>query len=257
MRWSTLLSVTACSLGLLGCVGKEESRSSTKPKAKSVMLLEPAELQNRLSEPGLRILDTRSKEDYDVGHVPNAVWVDVKSWQALGKRMGGFHDTEAWAAKVSQVGVSSDSRVVVYGNRLSNTARIWWLLKYVGAENVMLLNGGWGLWMKEQRPIEHDHAELGTVATSFTPRFDTDRLMERGPLKDLLGSEQVTLVDTRSRGEFTGKDARGPRGGHIPGATHLEWKELITAGGRFKTIPQLQGLFRERGILPTNTAVCY
>ena len=99
MRWSTLLSVTACSLGLLGCVGKEESRSSTKPKAKSVMLLEPAELQNRLSEPGLRILDTRSKEDYDVGHVPNAVWVDVKSWQALGKRMGGFHDTEAWAER--------------------------------------------------------------------------------------------------------------------------------------------------------------
>jgi thiosulfate/3-mercaptopyruvate sulfurtransferase len=75
--------------------------------------------------------------------------------------------------------------------------------------------------------------------------------------KKAIKTDKVKVVDTRTQGEFTGKDVKGKKGGHITGATHLEWKELLAEDGRFKTPEQLRKLFRERGILPDDTAVCY
>jgi thiosulfate/3-mercaptopyruvate sulfurtransferase len=235
--------------------GATDSREGDSSGKKSAMLIEPAALQERLKQDGLRVLDTRAKEEYAESHVPGAVWVDVKAWQEQGKRPGGFQDASAWAEKVARVGVGADSRVIVYGNRLSDTARIWWLHEYVGVTDVVILDGGWDLWTREGRPAES--AVPAITPTRFAPRFDADRLAELDPLKDLLGKGGVTVVDARSEEEFTGTDVRGKRGGRIPGATHLEWKELVAADGRFKSVPDLQELFRQRGILPSETAVCY
>jgi thiosulfate/3-mercaptopyruvate sulfurtransferase len=179
--------------------------------------------------------------------------VDVKGWQELGKKDGGFHDAEAWGERVGQLGLSHDSRVVVYGSSLPDTARVWWTLKYLGLNNVAVLDGGWQLWSKEKRPGETSSPVVEAV--KFEPRFQADRLEEIDALKKGLGSGAVTVVDTRSRDEFTGREVRGKRGGHIPGAKHLEWKELLAEDGRFKTPEQLRALFRGRGIEPGQTAV--
>jgi thiosulfate/3-mercaptopyruvate sulfurtransferase len=219
------------------------------------MLLEPAELERSLKQPALRILDTRPQEAYGKGHIPGAVRVDVAAWQALGKSEGGFQNAKAWGEKVSELGIGADTRVVVYGNSLPETARIWWLLKYVGVADATILDGGWDLWLKEGRPA--DSATPRVAAARFVPTLDAGRLEEMEPLKKSLQAGKVKVVDTRSPDEFTGKDVRGKRGGHIPGATHLEWKELVAGDGRFKTPDQLRQLFRERGILPEATAVCY
>lgn len=248
MIYRTLLVVFA----VLGAAGV---CSTLAEEPKSAKLIEPTELQNRLKEAGLRILDTRSNQAYAKSHVSGAAWVDVASWKELGKSKGGFRNTGVWGEKVGQLGLAVDSTVVVYGSKLSDTARIWWLLKYLGVERVVILDGGWKVWTEEGRPTENTVPTI--AATRFVPRFDADRLAEKDPLKDLLGTGKVTVVDTRSAAEFTGKDVRGKRGGHIPGATHLEWKELVAEDGRFKTVPQLQELFRKRGILRSKTAVCY
>jgi thiosulfate/3-mercaptopyruvate sulfurtransferase len=71
--------------------------------------------------------------------------VNVKSWQDQGKKEGGFHDAKAWGEKVGELGITHDSHVVVYGSNLTDTARIWWTLKYLGHQNVAILNGGWQL----------------------------------------------------------------------------------------------------------------
>ena len=167
----------------------------------------------------------------------------------------GFHNTKAWAAKVGQLQIDNNSQVVVCGSRLSDTARIWWTLKYLGLKDVMILDGGWDAWASENRPTSTTASEI--VTTEFMPRFQTDRLEEIDTLKKSLRTGKVTVVDARSDDEFTGKEVRGKRGGHIPSAAHLEWKELVTADGRFKTKEQLKEFFSKRGILPDETAVCY
>jgi thiosulfate/3-mercaptopyruvate sulfurtransferase len=232
-----------------------KSDKDRKQSEARTMLIEPEELQRKLKEPRLRILDTRPPAEYAKGHVPGAVPVDVKSWQDLGKKEGGFRDAKAWGEKVGELGIDRDSHVVVYGSALTDTARIWWTLKYLGLANVSILNGGWDVWAKEKRPT--DTATPKVVATTFEPRFDADRLEEIDSLKASLRSGKLKVVDTRSKDEFTGKEVRGPRGGHIPGAVHLGWKELLGKDGRFKTPTELQALFRSRGIVPDDAAACY
>jgi thiosulfate/3-mercaptopyruvate sulfurtransferase len=217
------------------------------------MLIEPEELQKKLNQPRLRILDTRPLAEYAKGHVPGAVRVDVKAWQDLGKKESGFRDTKAWGEKVGQLGIGHDSLVIVYGSALTDTARIWWTLKYLGHPNVAILDGGWQLWAKEKRPTDTTLPVIEAV--KFDPKFQADRLEEIESLKKSLKSGNATVVDARSKDEFTGKEVRGKRGGHIPGARHLEWKELLTEDGRFKTQDQLRELFRQRGIHPDQTAV--
>lgn len=224
-----------------------------KPAEPRTMLIEPAQLQERLNRPALRILDTRPQPDYAKGHVPGAIRVDVKSWQDLGKQEGGFHDAKAWGKAVGQLGITFDAHVVVYGSNLPDTARIWWTLKYVGLQNVSILDGGWQRWLQEKRPTETASPKI--EATNFEPKFQADRLEEMDALKKSLNTGKVTIVDARSMEEFTGKDGRGKRGGHIPGAKLLEWKELLAEDGKFKSPTQLRGLFRKRGIVPEQTAV--
>jgi thiosulfate/3-mercaptopyruvate sulfurtransferase len=219
------------------------------------MLVQPEELQRNLNQPGLRILDTRAEPDYLKAHIPGAVRVNVEDWQQLGAKEGGLHDAKAWGKKACQLGIQLDSQVVVYGSKLPDTARIWWTLKYLGLPSVAILNGGWETWLKEQRPTDTSSPKIEPVR--FEPKFQADRLEEIGSLKKCLGSDKVSVVDTRSKEEFTGEEVRGARGGHIPGARHLEWKELVTKEGRFKSPEQLRALFRQRGIQPEQTAVTY
>jgi thiosulfate/3-mercaptopyruvate sulfurtransferase len=120
-------------------------------------------------------------------------------------------------------------------------------------EEVAILDGGWPLWSKEKRPTETSSPHVEVV--KFEPRFQADRLEEIDALKESVRSGKVTVVDARSAVEFTGKEARGKRGRHLPGAKHLEWKELLSEGGRFKSPEQLRALFRRRGIEPGQTAV--
>ena len=222
---------------------------------KSSMLVEPTELAKNLKQEKLRIVDTRPASQYIRGHIPGAISVNVGSWKNLGASDGGFRNKKAWSQKVGELGISADSHVVVYGNALPNVSRIWWLLKYVGVKEVSILNGGWPVWMKEKGLAE---TETPSVATAkFEPKFQFQRLSEIDALKKSFGKKGTTVVDTRSRGEFTGRVSRGKRGGHIPGATHLDWVELMGDDGRLKTLPELKELFAQRGFKPEVELVCY
>jgi thiosulfate/3-mercaptopyruvate sulfurtransferase len=201
----------------------------------------------------LRILNCRSKRDYVAGHIPGAAWVDVKIWQELGRKKGGLHDAKSWGDKIGPLGIGMDTRLIVYGTSLPDTARVWWTLKYLGLEKVALLNGGWQAWVKQQGPTETASPRIASVP--FEPKFQPDRLEEIDSLKKAVKSNEVTVVDARSQEEFTGKENRGKRGGHIPGAKHLEWKESLDEDGRFKSPEQLRELFRQRGIQPEQTAI--
>ena len=231
----------------VGSVAAADTRGATANKRDASILVEPDQLQKQLNDPNLRILDVRSAAEYRRGHIPGAARVDVGNWKTLATSDRGLHDARGWAAKLGRLGITSKTHVVVYGGRLTDTARIWWLLKYLGVKNASLLNGSWQSWAKSNRPAETRTSKI--AATEFKPDFQADRLVEIDSLKKSLKSATVQVVDTRSDSEFAG--------GRIPGAAHLEWKELVAKDGRFKTKSQLRELFRKRGIMPDETAVCY
>jgi thiosulfate/3-mercaptopyruvate sulfurtransferase len=237
--------------GLAATAGGMESPD--KRAEKFEMLIEPQSLDAQRAQGKVRILDARSANEYRSGHIPGAVHVDVAAWTRLALSEGGLEDKRAWSEKVRSLGIRQGTAVVVYGERLPEVARIWWTLKYLGVEQVAILDGGWTAWKAERLAVSRESTEVD--AATFEPRFQLDRLAGIETVKESLGRADVAIVDARTRDEFTGREVRGERGGRIPGAKHLDWVDLIDADGRVKPREELQRLFAHHGILPEQTAI--
>ena len=204
-------------------VGREESTPS---------LVSFDVLQKRLGSPGLRLLDARPKAEYDEGHLPGAVWVDTKAVRALTARPGGLGDRNAWQSWIAPLGIEPDMEVLIAdGGRQLDAARLWWLLSYLGAEKVGLIDGNVALWSAQGRPVTREVPKVKPA--SFRVLFRDDRLATRADVARALEGGKVQVVDARTIGEYTGERKSSKRGGHIPTACRLEWSDLVGQDGRF------------------------
>lgn len=219
------------------------------------ILIDAASLDTRMKSEKLRILDARSAGDYRGAHIPGAVRVDVDRWKTLAHSKGGFENAKAWAEEVGKLGIDGKGPVVVYGSRPTDTARVWWTLKYLGIKEVLFLDGGWTRWQKEKKPVDAKKTVVSRI--DFVPKFQKDRLATTAEVKKAVEDGGLVIVDTRSDGEFTGKVVRGPRGGHVPGAVHLEWTRLMASDGRFKKPDEIRKILGRCGIVKGKPLVPY
>src|SRR5271157_1120605 len=117
------------------------------PAGPSVQLVTFDDLQRRIGEPHLRLLDARPQGEYDKGHIPGAVRVDAKAVEQMAAKPGALADRAAWEAWIAPLGIGPDTEVLVYdANRQLDAARLWWLLRYLGVGQVGLIDGGFPLW---------------------------------------------------------------------------------------------------------------
>jgi thiosulfate/3-mercaptopyruvate sulfurtransferase len=190
------------------------------------------EVQKRIDSPGVRLLDARSRADYDRGHAPGALWVDARAAQTLAARAGGLTDRAAWEAWIAPMGIDSKSEVWIFdGARQLEAARLWWLLGYLGVEKVGLIDGNFGLWKAQGRPITTDPSKV--EPRSFPIAFRADRHATRSDVLAALKDGRTAIVDARSKAEYVGEQKSSKRGGHIPAACRLEWSDLVDKDGRF------------------------
>ena len=200
------------------------------------------------------ILDARSRSKYQQGHIPNARWVDHEAWA---RSFGHEAERRGPGANGSgQLDLTLIFKVVVYDdNYTKDAARIWWILRYWGVEDVRLLNGGWAGWKAGSHPT--DKAEIVPNPAKFAAKARPDRLATKEQLLDSLKGGKLQIVDARSEKEFCGAEKlTNKRVGAIPGAKQLEWIDLLDKDTqRFKSAANLRKLFEEAGIaLDTPTA---
>lgn len=217
-----------------------------EPYPRPDLLVEPAALARPEAAKGFVVLDARDRAKYAAGHVPAARWVDHAGWE---KGFGDGRDVAGWSKRIGALGLTADSRVVVYDDNFAkDAARVWFILRYWGVTDVRLLNGGWPGWTRAGLPTETAGATPAPTAFAAVPA--TDRLATKdGLLKSLTGGK-LQIVDARSEGEFCGTDAlKNKRAGAIPGAKQLEWIDLIDKQTRrFKPAAELKALFAAAGI---------
>jgi thiosulfate/3-mercaptopyruvate sulfurtransferase len=218
-----------------------EDKQTTYPRPE--LLREPAELAERLRT--TRVLDARPRAKYEAGHVPGAVWVNTTEWA---RAFNTETEREAWARRIGKLGINADTPVVVYDDvRSNNSARIWWILRYWGVRDVRLLNGGWPGWLAAGGKRSTEVPEIKAVNPGLA--VQAKRLAKKDDVLAALKDKKLQIVDARSEGEFCGARAMAKRGGSIPGATHLEWSDLLDAKTqRFKSPEELRRLFKEAGI---------
>ncbi|QEH38694.1 3-mercaptopyruvate sulfurtransferase [Aquisphaera giovannonii] len=226
------------------------------PRSAPALLSHDA-LQKRLGDAGLRILDARPKAEYEAGHIPGAVWVDGKAAQALAAKPGGLEDREAWQAWLAPLSIGPGTEVVVYdGKRQLDAARAWWLLRYLGVDRAGLLDGNFPLWKRSDRPVGTE-APASLPPSTFRVAFRKDRHATREDVLEALKAKSDRIIDARSDGEFAGTEKHSKRAGHIPGACHVEWTNLVDKDGRFLPPDALREKLAAQGVKPGEPVIAH
>jgi thiosulfate/3-mercaptopyruvate sulfurtransferase len=229
------------SLALVGTALGQE-KSYPRPE----LLMEPAQLARPEVTKDYTILDARKHAKFTQGHIPGARWVDHDEWA---KAFGHGKDADAWSKRIGTLGIAADARVIVYDdNYAKDAARIWWILRYWGIDDVRLLNGGWAGWTAGKHPTEK--AEIVPTPAKFEAKPRTNRLATKEQLLAALKTGKLQIVDARSEKEFCGEEKlSNKRAGAIPGARQLEWIDLLEKDTqRFKSPSSLTRVFEQAGI---------
>lgn len=239
----------------------------------SQLLISAKELQQHLHQGDTVIFDVRhdlmnhqlGRQQYMQAHIPGAYFLDNEA-ELVGRKTGqnGRHplpDLNAFAQLMQQYQLTPETRIVVYdASQAHMAARTWWLLRWAGFKNVMILDGGWQAWLEaggvtdarlELPPVPSTHSTLAVQPQQKT--VEADAIVAQ------LDQPVYTLIDARAAERFRGeKEPIDPVAGRIPGALNRPTPQNLTADGRFKAPEQLRAEFLELlGDTPIDSVVNY
>lgn len=228
------------------------------------LLIDTESLQNQLGQPGLVVIDVRGRAAYEFGgHIPGAVhttWHDYSDPNAVAKGLID-PDMKRMEQRMRALGISDDSRVVIYSNPFDNwgdEGRMFWMLEYLGHTNLRILDGGWVKWVEERRPFEH--GRVTPKPGTFTVKTANHTVIAKDELKALVKQSHpdTVIVDARSLEEYLGKEVSGiPRAGHIPSAVHLAWNGFLNKNATVKDLEAIKAGLDEKGLQPDKEVICY
>jgi thiosulfate/3-mercaptopyruvate sulfurtransferase len=222
------------------------------------LLVSPRQLEGELErEAPPLLLDLRPADQYASGHLPAAVHLDLWGISLIDTDPAPLR-AFLWIIEhlLAERGVDADRAVVVY-DEMSGTraARAFWFLEFFGHPDVRVLDGGITAWTAAGLALSHEHVAATPTTWHGTPRREL--LATWNDVCARLHSPDVTILDTRSDAEYRGTLVRAARGGAIPGAIHLEWKNSLAPDGSFKPAAELSAMFESAGVKPEQEVVPY
>lgn len=185
----------------------------------------------------LRILDIRPLEDYEAGHIEGAVSAPYARWRGPANSPGQLVDTQTLTQLVRELGIDQDTKVVVSSSGADPTdfgaaARVYWTLKYLGLQELSILNGGLQSWV--QAGFDVDDSIVEVEATDYQPVINDSVLATQEYVVAQLDQPGTVLIDARPESFFLGKN-KAPTA-KMPGTiknsvnvAHDKWFEPGTA----------------------------
>jgi thiosulfate/3-mercaptopyruvate sulfurtransferase len=201
-------------------------------------------LLNYLDDPNVVIIDCRfqlsdpssGKKEYEASHLPGAFYLDLnQDLSSPVQKHGGRHplpNPHTLAQKLEKMGINfSQTKVIAYDDsRCAFAARLWWLLRYLGHDEVAVLDGGWSAWKKAGYPVSTDipSQQPGT----FTPQLREDWVVNRKGVQARQKDPNAVIIDSRDPDRYRGeREPIDPVAGHIPGAVNFPWKSVTDEQG--------------------------
>jgi thiosulfate/3-mercaptopyruvate sulfurtransferase len=234
-------------------------------------LIQAEELVRRLEQPVLRVFDCRfdlaqpgaGRAAYAAGHVPRAIYADLnRDLSASPTPSSGRHPLptpEAFQERLRAFGVNRDSVVVAYdGGNAMYASRLWWMLRWLGHDDVFVLDGGLRRWVELGLPV--DSVVNVREPGDFLARPRPDMAVDAARLLADSSSRHCRVLDARAperyRGEVEPIDAVA---GHVPGALNHPFATSLAGDQRFLPPDELRAAFARTldGIAPDRaTAMC-
>ena len=231
-------------------------------------LIQPDWLEEHLDDPNVRIiaLNWTDSVNYDQAHIPGALYWDWKKmlWDPTIRE---FPTPETFAERCGAAGIGNDTSVVFYGDpAVQFGTYAWWVFKYCGHENAFVLDGSRVRWEREGRPMTQAAPDIKPVAYKPVRHPGTSHMRAmRDDVLDALDDSDTIILDHRSPEEFRGELFSPPgtpnhgaeRLGHIPGAKHLHFEDMVGADSSFKPAAELKAMLAERGATPDRNIISY
>ena len=198
---------------------------------------------------------TQGKKDFDAGHIPGAQHADLDQHLAAAPGVGGRHplpEREVLADQFQQWGINPATRIICYDqNNGAFAARLWWLCRWLGHDEVFVLDGGLDGWIQQGHPVSTVQSTFPQGHFALKPE-----LTNICHVADVLGSSN-TLLDARDSARYRGEiEPIDPVAGHIPGAISVPFSDNISEG-YFKPASVLKQRFENLDLAPDSPLVCY
>jgi thiosulfate/3-mercaptopyruvate sulfurtransferase len=170
----------------------------------------------------------RARVGYRAGHIPGASFLDLDGdlsdmRDAPARGRHPLPTAEAFAVAAGRAGIGDGVFVVAYDTGMpGGAARLWWLLRHYGHDDVAVIEGGLGAW---RGPLET--GDIDAAVATFTPRERTGDAMTADEIHARLGDPRLAIVDARSPERFAGEPSDDPMAnldpaaGHVPGAVNV------------------------------------
>ncbi|MFM8467246.1 MAG: 3-mercaptopyruvate sulfurtransferase [Oxalobacteraceae bacterium] len=218
-------------------------------------------LAAHLGNPSVRIVDAtvhlpdtgrNAKAEYLLEHIPGAGFFDLDVVaDPLNPLPRKFPPQEVFTREVGKLGIGNGAHVVVYDTPgLYSAARVWWLFRQYGYDQVSVLDGGLKYWKMQGLPVQA--GDLGRSSADFVVTSERDLLARWPQVLEAAGSGVSQVIDARTPGRFAGTEQDrypGTRAGHIPNSLNLYWADLLDAESRtLLPVAELRERFNQAGI---------
>ena len=217
-------------------------------------------LAQHLKDPDLRLLDASmylpgtdrdAKAEYDAAHIPGARFFDIDDISDNRSDLPHMAPpVEKFMSRLRAMGVGDGHQVVVYdGEGLFSAARVWWLFRLMGQDNIAVLDGGLPKWIAEGRPTE----DMPPIVRDrhMTVRLQNHLVRDVTQVAAASKLGDPVIVDARSAARFRGEapePREGLRSGHIPGSRNVPYTELLNDDKTMKSPDATRAVFEAAGV---------
>jgi thiosulfate/3-mercaptopyruvate sulfurtransferase len=234
--------------------------------ARARMLISVDELASMVNDPNLVLLHVGQPAEYEQEHIAGARLItlqDVSTPHPATHESGLMLELPPAAElrrKLESLGISDDSRIVVYyGNDwVTPATRVLYTLDWLGlGDRVSLLDGGMRAWKSANKPVTRAASSPRPGRLTERP-VRSDVVVTAEWVKSHMNQSGFTIVDARTPPYYTGRDSStGARPGHIPGARSVPFTTVTDDGLRIRPNRELAAVFAEAGVKTTDTIIAY
>lgn len=188
-----------------------------------------------------------ARTEFEAVHISGAQFFDIDAISEKSTTLPHMLPSpDFFESAVEKLGASNVKKIICYDSvGLFSAARVWWMFKVFGHDNVAVLDGGLKKWIAENRPTSSMSAAV--VAGNFKSTFRPQMVKSI----DQVANEKSQIADARSPTRFRGEEVEprpGVKPGRIAGAKNVHYATLLNADGTLKALKELSQIFVTAGI---------
>ena len=221
-------------------------------------------LAQHLEAPDIRIIDSswyfpqekrNAEQEFLECHIPGASFFDIDKIKDNDSDLPHMLPPSAmFNSTVRKLGIGDGHKVVIYdGLGMRSAARLWWMFKVFGYSDVVVLDGGFPKWVKENRSTTADLTEK--EIRHLTIYEDKSIVADRDDVLRATKLNHCSIIDARSEGRFMGtapEPRSGLRSGSIENSINVPYETLLNEDFTFKSKREIIDIFSKKGVVFNN-----